>query len=66
MSDYLIRTYKELYGEIDILFEAVPVESTQTKSLEDVAQKVFVRKIGGAPGAALCPVIVTLLDPDTA
>jgi hypothetical protein len=41
ISDHLINAYKELCGEIGVLFEAVPVKTTQTTGSEDVAQEVF-------------------------
>lgn len=42
MSDHSISAYKELCGEIGVLFEAVPVESTRTGiGSEDVAQAIF-------------------------
>jgi hypothetical protein len=42
MSDHSISAYKELYGEIGVLFEAVPVKTTRAGTgSEDVAQEVF-------------------------
>jgi hypothetical protein len=42
LSDHSISAYKELCGEIGVLFEAVPVETTRTGAgSEDVAQEVF-------------------------
>jgi hypothetical protein len=42
MSDHSISAYKELCGEIGVLFEAVPVETTRTGTgSEDVAQEIF-------------------------
>jgi hypothetical protein len=41
LSDHSISAYKELCGDIGVLFEAVPVEITRTGAgSEDIAEEV--------------------------
>jgi hypothetical protein len=43
ISDYSIGAYKELYGGISVLFEAIPVIIIRTGTgLENIIQEVFV------------------------